>query len=217
MSERVHEMDRGDDDPSEAVRAEYVVHLDDEFDGDDDEFDDDDDEFDDDFEIGYGDDLDDDLDVGAFMDATFGEITGAREPEVRPPMPGAGLSVADDATLLAVLAAWTRILVTAEAPGVWCFATDDRDAMTEVLLPIAVGGVRPDRDRLDEFFVEFQEVLDDAEGGLSSLVIAIARSDGGDRGGYERLWYTAVTAAAKRHRVPLRAVAALGSRRAGLL
>ncbi|CAM3272361.1 hypothetical protein OCAE111667_01050 [Occultella aeris] len=199
MTERLRKTNWDDDEPVEQTGIEHLAYLDDDY-------------WDD-----YADEPDDDLDVGPFIDATYDEISGAVDPGVRPRMPGAGVPVADDAMLLAVLAAWTRILATAEPPGVWCFAIDDHDTMTEMLLPMAVGGARPDRNRLDEFFVEFREALDDAEGGLSSLVIAIARPDGGDRGGYERLWSTAVTAAAKRHRVRLRAVAALGSRRASLL
>ncbi|WP_154794213.1 hypothetical protein [Occultella kanbiaonis] len=218
MSERLRRMNRDDDEPVEQTGIEELAHLDDD-DGDEyaDELDDDldIDTFDDDLDIGP---FDDDLDIGPFMEATYDEISGAVDDGVPwRPWPSTGLPVADDAMLLAVLAAWTRILVTAGPPGVWCFATDDRDTMTEMLLPMAVGGARPDRKRLDQFFVEFREVLDTAEGGLSSLVIAIARPDGGDRGGYERLWYTAVTEAANRHRVRLRAVAALGSRRASLL
>ncbi|WP_207947727.1 hypothetical protein [Occultella glacieicola] len=213
MSERGHEQRRSEPETVE-LWIEELAHLDlghlgDE---DDDLGGDDDDLWD-----YVDDDVDDDDDYGDWSVPDVTEPSAATSAGVHVPMPGPGVAIPDDAALLAVLTTTTSALIVEGSPSVWCFVMDGRDTMTDLLLLLGERGQRPERAHLDRLFAEFREAAQGPDRVPASLVIAIARPDGGDRGGYERLWHTAVTAAATRHQVTLRAVAALGSRRASLL
>ena len=130
-----------------------------------------------------------------------------------PDVPGAALRTGGDAlTVLIDLVGPER----AGPPALWFVLLDAEDRTLPVVLPITDVPLRADRTLARRVIGVLASVLGtDAPGG--SVVVALVRAAGGDRGAFEAQWVPALRGAADDAGVPIWAVVAIGESRARVL
>lgn len=104
----------------------------------------------------------------------------------------------------------------AGVPALWLVLLDAHDRVLPVVLPLVGIPLLPDPHEVRQVLLAMADVLaHDAPGG--SLVAAVVRAAGGDRGSFERAWEHALRTAAADRGVRVRAVVAIGEHRARVL
>ncbi len=101
-------------------------------------------------------------------------------------------------------------------PALWLVLLDAHGALLPVVLPLVGIPLRPDPAQVRQVLVALGDVLaHEAPGG--SLVAAVVRAAGGDRGSVERAWEEALRVGAADRGMTLRTVLAIGEHRARVL
>ncbi len=101
-------------------------------------------------------------------------------------------------------------------PALWLLLLDADARPLPVVLPLVGIPLQPEPRDVRQVMVAIGDVLaHDAPGG--SLVVAVVRAAGGDRGSFERTWEPALREAAADRGITVRAVLAVGEHRARVL
>jgi hypothetical protein len=104
----------------------------------------------------------------------------------------------------------------ASPPALWLLLLDADARPLPVVLPLVGIPLQPEPRDVRQVMVAIGDVLaHDAPGG--SLVVAVVRAAGGDRGSFERTWEPALREAAADRGITVRAVLAVGEHRARVL
>lgn len=130
-----------------------------------------------------------------------------------PPVPAHPLSAPDD-----VLHVMLGLVGPERAglPALWIALLDAERRMLPVVLPLVGVPLQPHPGDVRQVVLAVADVLEhDAPGG--SVVVALVRAAGGDRGAFERAWEAALRAAADDRGVTLTTVVAIGEHRARVL